>query len=144
MNNKIDRDKIRQELVRKFEVIITDNDPIWNWVALHNVIIDQYVEMAVSNFDTVQLNLDAIYERHTAGLKTHAEHYAGQLVNAITKEHANINNGVAVEMEKQRKLMEAMINEKVGMLQKWMWVSLVAAVSSVVGLLLMFVLIKFF
>lgn len=140
----LNRDALIQTVAMKYGIIITKNDPMLVLLALHHEILGRYQEVMQQGFDGVQLNLDAIYERHGRGLKGSAEHYANQLVGAIMKEHANINNGVAVEMEKQRKLLAAVLDDNVGMMQKWMWVSLAAAGCSVVGLFLMFVLIKFF
>ena len=148
MNNKIDRDKIKQEVVRKFNIIITDNDPIWNLVALNSAVIDQYLEMVLSNLDTFQLNLNAVHERHLKQIKADAATYVGQVITEalrVAGQADGENRKVfAGEVDKQRKLLVAAMEGQIGMMQKWMWVSLGAAGFSVVGLFLMFLLIKFF
>ena len=148
MNNNIDRDKIKQEIVRKFNIIITDNDPIWNLVALNNAVIDQYLEMVLSNLDTFQLNLNAVHERHLKQIKADAVTYVGQAITEalrVAGQADGENRKVfAGEVDKQRKLLVAAMEGQIGMMQKWMWVSLVAGGCSVVGLFLMFLLIKFF
>ena len=148
MNNKIDRDKIKQEIVRKFNIIITDNDPVWNLVAINNAVIDQYLDMVLSNLDTFQLNLDVVNERHLKQIKADAVTYVGQAITEALRVAGQADGenrkAFAGEVDKQRKLLVAAMEGQIGMMQKWMWVSLAAAGFSVVGLFLMFLLIKFF
>lgn len=135
MNKDISRDAIRQEFVNRFGVIITDNDPLWTWLALNNIVIDQYREVTLNGFDGLQVNLDEMYKRHTETTKLNSEHYVTQSLNALIQVHGGIQARFEEMLAKERMAFRSMLSEKVSLLQKWGWVVLGSAVASILAVL---------
>ena len=146
MNNELlNRDALIQAVAMKYGIIITKNDPMLVLLALHHEILGQYQEVMQQSLDAWQFNLKETHDQHLKQIKADAATYVGQVLNealrVTTQADTATRDGVAVEMEKQRKLLVAAMDDNVGMMQKWMWVSLGAAGGALLGFLLTALLI---
>jgi hypothetical protein len=135
MSEVINRDELIQTVAIKYGFILTKDDPLLVVLLLHHEILRQYQEMLLSGLDAVQLNLDAVYERHAKAVRDNAQHYVTQSLNALIQEHGKIQGRFEEMLAKERMAFRGMLSEKVGILQKWMWVSLGAAGVSLLGML---------
>lgn len=135
MNNVFNRDAIIAEMATRHGIVLSRYDPVFSVIAVHGIILEQYQELLSNSLEDVQFNLDAIYDRHSKAVRDNAQHYVTQSLNALMQEHGKIQERFAGMLAEERKAFSGVLNAKVGILQKWMWVSIGSGSLSVMGLL---------
>jgi len=132
---QIDRKAMIADLASKHGIMLTEKDPVFSILAIHDIIINQYQNIILQTLDGLQVNLDEIAERQQQATRLAGERLVIQTLNALKVEHGSIQQRFEDMLVKERQSYLAALDDKVQLLQKWGWVNLGAAMLSVTSLL---------
>ncbi|UJS23531.1 hypothetical protein [Thiothrix winogradskyi] len=132
---QIDKKAMISDLASKHGIMLTEKDPVFSILAIHDIIINQYQNIIFQTLDGLQVNLDEIAERQQQATRLAGERLAIQTLNALKVEHGGIQQRFEDMLVKERQSYLIALDDKVQLLQKWGWVNLGAAMLSVASLL---------
>ena len=123
MNEELlSRDALIQIVAIKNGFVNTNDDPLLVTLLLNHEVFKHYQNALLSNFESLQINLDVTAERHLKQVKADSEHYVNQTLNALMVKHGEMKTGYTELLAKERIIFNTMLDEKISLLQKWVWV----------------------
>lgn len=100
----LNKDAVIQAVVKKHGILLSKDDPILSFLAVHDVVLDLYSEKMAVPVNAIQEQLEEITDKHYLQSKDLAEKIVGSAVTSIK------NEGEALE-ENIRQLLNVHKNE---------------------------------
>jgi len=107
----INRDAVIQAVVKQYGILLGKDDPILAFLAVHDVILNDYAEKMTGAVDQIQEKLELVTDRHYGQSKELAEKIVGEAVKQIRNEGKTIQEGLRGILDVERKKHHAAIQE---------------------------------
>ena len=98
----IDRDAVIQAVVKQHGILLGKDDPILAFLAVHDVILDEYSVKMTAATEQLQEHLELITDRYHHQSKELAETIVGRTVIQIRQEGQVIQNELRTMLEDER------------------------------------------
>lgn len=100
----LDKDAVIQAVVKQHGILLTKDDPILSFLAVHDVILGEYSKEMIAAVEQLQERLELVTDRHHAQSKDLAETIVGKAVTQIRHEGKEIQAGLrSMLVEEQQK-----------------------------------------
>ena len=105
----LDKDAVIQAVVKQHGILLTKDDPILSFLAVHDVILAEYSKEMIAAVEQLQEHLELVTSRYHAQSKDLAETIVGKAVTQIRHEGQDIQEGLrSMLTEEQQKHQAAM------------------------------------
>lgn len=91
----LDKQLIIQEIAKRHKVVLSENDPIFSVIYLHDVIFDQYTNRMDKTVQGLTMEVEAITARYRENSRELAEQIVGKAVEVARTEIRTAGNETA-------------------------------------------------
>ncbi|EGU0150159.1 hypothetical protein JFQ72_004405 [Vibrio parahaemolyticus] len=109
----IDKQVVIDEVMRKHGIVLSKDDPILAFLAVHDVLIDSYTNRINNSIITVNENLEAVTMKHTNLSKELSERMVGVATNELQKETKLLQSNLKNLMNDEQNRLISAISELV-------------------------------
>ena len=103
----LDKQLIIQEIAKRHKVVLSEDDPIFSVIYLHDVIFDHYTARTDKSIHALAMDVEAITARYRENSKELAEQIVGKAVEVARNEIRTAGNETAdawrIQMDKLTK-----------------------------------------
>jgi molecular chaperone GrpE (heat shock protein) len=107
----IDRDTVIQTVAKEHGILISKDDPILAFLAVHDVCIDAYAHKMSSAISTVNEKLESVTDQHHRDSRKLAEKIISNYVNSIRTENEELKSSIKRIISETQISHEAIIDK---------------------------------
>lgn len=106
----LDKDAVIQAVVKQHGILLSKDDPILAFLAVHDVILGEYSKEMTTAVEQLQEHLELVTDRHYGQSKELAETIVGKAVTQIRHEGKEIQEGLRSMLDAERQKHHASIS----------------------------------